>query len=769
MAEHVRNELARAFLPVRPNRILTLAKFLEPFTPYADAPESLVHLLISQFEPKFPRALAAIMGRAADLPPDLARTASQVEDQLAIRGMAIREKRLRAAVPVTNEPIILDGFFTLSGAEMDFLERLAKQTQVTVTLPDWPGSEAARERLLLAGFHEQRFDAVLRAPRRSVVAALSLEQEVEQIARAILERAAQMGSFREMGVLLRVRDPYASALETTFARFGIPARFHFAGVLSAHPAIQYVSGIIRVLLNGWDHAELVTLLRMPVSGIGATPEGDRLDFEMRGQLPSCGPIPRFASLDPWRRERLLPEDWASRLKTLRGLIPPPETNHIGRDGANILRSTAAALEAFEDALDTTALGLDHNPVTLAEFWPSVDAAISVEKLRVPNRRRNVVNVLDIHEARQWELSVAFVCGLNERHFPQYHREDPLLPDPARLHQRQQEERFLFDLATTRATQETILSYARFNDKGDPQLRSFFLEEPGQPANPIRILPRPPLHPTPRVSELPAPDLRVLHAKLAPTSIESFLQCPFQFFARKTLKLRKRPEAPRDRLNVLVQGNILHKALAEGSLDRAFEEACAEHHVPRTYRREAVRLELLRHFEAFRGDTQWPFQWPKKIEQEFVMALTPELSVRGRIDRLDMSPDGQAIVIDYKYSAAAKIRERFDGEPVQGGLYLLAAERFFHLQPAGMFYCGLRQSVTWEGWHANLPGLQLGEARTASALRELITAAEATSIEVFESIAAGDREVRPADRNKCRYCDFNSICRVESTEQAAAAS
>jgi ATP-dependent helicase/DNAse subunit B len=772
MAEHLRNEFARASLPVRPNRVLTLAKFLEPFTPLEETPETLLHLLIAQTDlstfgsaaeyPGLRRSVAAAIVQGTGLPPDLARIAWVVNDKLALRNRALREKRLASARPIVTNPIFVDGFFTLSPAELDILENLAAQTDVTVTLPDWPGSSAARDRLLRANFTEHRLERKLRNPACRILAAPSLEQEVEQIALRILEHSSRGREFREMGVLLRVREPYASALETTFARFGIPARFHFPDILAAHPAIQYLTGIVRALLTGWNNADLLTLLRMPVSGRGATPDGDRLDFDMREGKAFSRP-PDFRALDPWRKDRLSPADWSARLKTLRSLLPLPEiTDQTDRDQLQIWRSTAAALDAFDEVLNIVALALEDTKLTLAKFWPRVETAVSIEKLRVPDRRRNVVNVLDVYEARQWELPIAFVCGLNERHFPQHHRDDPLLAQP----DRRDEERFLFDLATTRATEETILSYARFNEKGEPQLRSFFLEEPGEHVSSARILP----NPATEVSGLAHPgaslNLRILHARLTPTSLESFLQCPFQFFANKTLRLRKRPEKPRDRLNVLLQGTILHRALAEGSLDPAFEEECQKNNVPETYRKEAVRLELLRHFEAFQSDRAWPLTWPRKTEQEFLLPLSPELSIRGRIDRLDLGPDHRAIVIDYKYSAAAKIRERIDGDPMQAGLYLLAAERFFKLNPVGMFYCGLRQSVSWEGWHIAVPGLSIGEARMS--LRELISGAEQKALAAFESISSGSWEVRPADTDKCRYCDFRDICRIESIQQAHSA-
>ncbi len=428
---------------------------------------------------------------------ELKRLFEEVEADLLRRGMALRNARLRAGRegPFPAH-VVFDGFFSFSAAELDLVENIAASSVVTLTLPDWPGANAARQRLLAAGFAEQRQSKAHRGPRRIAFSAPSLEREIEEIARRILEHAARGRAFREMGIILRTRDPYGLALETAFARFSIPARFYFADSLSAHAAVAYLSGLVRALLSGWDHASLLTLLRMPVSGVGATPVGDRFDFELRRRLPGEGlplrgmkDVPKIggslAAFDvSWVRDRLSPEEWAARLKTLRAFLPEPViTDGASREQVWIWRSTAAALEALDAALDQSASALaGEGKMTLAAFWRHVDDVLALEPLRIADRRRNVVHVLDVFEARQWELPIVFVCGLTERHFPRYHREDPLLDDAARRHaglptslDRQAEERLLFELAATRPTEELVLSHARFNERGEPSLPSFFLD------------------------------------------------------------------------------------------------------------------------------------------------------------------------------------------------------------------------------------------------------------------------------------------------------
>jgi ATP-dependent helicase/DNAse subunit B len=655
-------------------------------------PESLLHILIedalerlrpARFERVLEaRGLHAELARLIEEAPeprecgeDLAGIFEDVEARLKTTGFALRNRRLRAAaaklrsgdVPVP--PLtIFDGFFTLAPVEVELIEALAGRDAVTVTLPEglaspqraglllrsakgaartpesiqepiaprsvlreFLGSERARQRMIRAGFSETRFTEVLRAPERVIFSAATPEREAEEIARRILEHAERGRRFREMAVVLRSRDPYGPLIETTLARFGIPARGYFLDPLASHPAVAYLAGVVRAMIEGWDHATLGELLRQPVSGVGATAEGDRFDFELRERLPGSGlPIAaireapdalnQFQKISAWRSERLEPAEWAERLKTLGRLVAQPAIEErAGRDQFHVWRSTAAARARFEEIVEEAAGFAGSEKTLLAGFWTRVETALAVEPLRLEDRRRDVVHVMDVYEARQWELPVVFVCGLLERAFPKYHGENPVLGDAERRRlglptsaDAQAEERFLFDLAVTRATAQLVLSYARFDEKGEETLPSFFLEGPEAAAIATRVRPKPSREVQPAVPGRieDAALLREIATRrktLSATGIESFLQCPFQFFAKHTLKLRERPAAPRDRLDVLLQGTILHRALAEWArmpllgaemLERVFDEECAQRRVPRTYRTEAVRLELLRHFEMF---------------------------------------------------------------------------------------------------------------------------------------------------------------------------
>jgi ATP-dependent helicase/DNAse subunit B len=328
----------------------------------------------------------------------------------------------------------------------------------------------------------------------------------------------------------------------------------------------------------------------------------------------------------------------------------------------------------------------------------------------------------------------------------------------------------------------VYSYPRSNDKGEEQIASFFLRGFHVQILTDRVRPKP--VPAARAETAGQPTLREFlakrHTRFSASALERFLQCPFQFFGDRTLKLASRPKRPSERLDVLLQGSILHALLAraahtpplfrEGLFEEVFDTECDRARVPRNYRREAIRLELQRHFERFEGNRDLDLGWPIRTEEKFEFQLGGRIAISGRIDRLDIGPRQQALVIDYKYSGAEAIRnaaaQSGGGTRLQGGIYMLAAERALGLKPAGMLYCGLRKNVTWSGWHALAPGdaarvhLDGVERVRPEDLRDVMNRSEAFAIDAVEAILAGRIAPDPADRAKCEWCDYRDICRIE---------
>jgi CRISPR/Cas system-associated exonuclease Cas4 (RecB family) len=57
--------------------------------------------------------------------------------------------------------------------------------------------------------------------------------------------------------------------------------------------------------------------------------------------------------------------------------------------------------------------------------------------------------------------------------------------------------------------------------------------------------------------------------------------------------------------------------------------------------------------------------------------------------------------------------------------------------------------------------EIGERRAADGIRDLIREAEQAALVAHEAIAAGQIAPAPADPDKCRWCDYRDICRIES--------
>jgi putative RecB family exonuclease len=816
MARHARNRIAREGFVPRPRLIQTLSTFAEPWaTDLPPVSDAHLYLIVEAAARRVNRAEFARVAHMPGFCASLARTVQELsaagcdsarlarclpgtslaeaflavyaetDGELQRRALAMRPARLaRVAERIRAEgmpgisAVWLDGFHALSDPELAVIEAMARHAEIVVTLPTAAPTEPTRARLLAMGFAEQRLDGRRAEPAVDVVEAPSIEREVDEIAARILDEATAGRPFREIGVIVRTPDVYEPILRATLDRFGIPARYYLDAELATHGVTRYLAGIVDGLLAGWPPEALLAALRLDprLGNAQATDE-----FARTGECswqPLADRIAQLRALDSWREPKLAPEEWARRLRSLRALFDPPRPAEPAVHAmAQLWRSQAAALTAFAEAVDEAAAWFaTSRAMPLGEFWRAVKAILRLSPLRPADDRRNVVNVLSAYEARQWELSVVFVCGLVEKQFPRYSPQDAFFPDAARrelqaagirvrtMADAELEEEFLFDSAVTRGTARLTLSYPKFDGRGEQNLPSVFLERfPRSPQASRLVAPRMTPAPEPHVPAgvIGALDLRDAvarqHRVMRVTAVESYAQCPFQFFGRHTLELREPEKRPEDRLDARIQGNIVHQVVAEWQrapqpiaplFERVFAEICRREEVGGGYRTEALRTRMRADLERFVAKYGKPAGPGTRIEEPFQFALhdADAVEIRGRIDRMDSTPAGTADVLDFKYSKKASEYAR-DEDRLQGPLYLLAVERAFGLKPGAMFYCGLRDDV---------------QLKEQTVTRERLAAAEATARRIAVEVRAGHAEPRPADLDKCRYCAFKDVCRYQAT-------
>jgi RecB family exonuclease len=566
------------------------------------------------------------------------------------------------------------------------------------------------------------------------------------------------------------------------------------------------------MLGGWDHALTLTVMKL-APGAGISAPMDRFDFEVRKRIPGNGLellrplagespsgdhrlrwlLERLVELDGWRTLLLKPEVWAERMSSLCALYKPARPrDRVSHDTALNSRLQVRALNAWEAAAAEAASTFDAaSKVSLEKFWQAMKTVLNLTPLRIMDQRRNVVHVFSAYEARQWELPVVFVCGLVEGQFPQYHTPDPFLPELVRRRLKEsgtrirtaddvdREEQFLFDSALSRATDSLVLSYPKNDSRGEQNLPSLFLDpaEPVAGTQAVRVQVAQP-EPAAAAPLIHSPDaLQVLiekHAEVKPTALESYLQCPFQFFGRYTLDLKGRPLRPEERLEFRSCGTIVHAVIAQWLVthkpvgdvfERVFKEVVQKEFIPPGYKTELLRSRMLADLRRFSESDVWPAGHQSQSEIKCLFLLDGGLKVSCRVDRLVKSVDGRAFVIDYKYSKK-KVSEYTENKNLlQGPLYWLAAERSLKLQPAGMYYCGLRDRVEYGGW-----GEQLGSARAGSIeafTPEWLSAALERGMRAAGEIAAGRIVPAPSDISKCRFCDFRDVCRYSAADAAIA--
>lgn len=268
---------------------------------------------------------------------------------------------------------------------------------------------------------------------------------------------------------------------------------------------------------------------------------------------------------------------------------------------------------------------------------------------------------------------------------------------------------------------------------------------------------------------------------AVSALERYLECPFKYFAQRTLVLEEEAEGART-LTPQQRGLFLHRvfeaffarwqadgegaitlANLEPALVRFREVADVELDRLATHDRPVARAWLLGS-AASSGLAERLFMTEVEDPAEVVERLLEfridgdyeldggktrhRIALRGTADRIDLHGDGTFHVIDYKANRPPQA-----ARALQLPVYALCAEQRLSAGRDG----------DWQATNASYVAFGDPRLRVSVAGRDMAAAmrdGERRLVEAVQSIERGDFPPRPAEIFRCQFCAYPTVCRKD---------
>ncbi|MCM2465972.1 PD-(D/E)XK nuclease family protein [Methanoculleus oceani] len=308
------------------------------------------------------------------------------------------------------------------------------------------------------------------------------------------------------------------------------------------------------------------------------------------------------------------------------------------------------------------------------------------------------------------------------------------------------------------------------------------------------------------------------AVFSPTALETYADCPFRFYLERALGLAPLPPADPD-LTAQERGSLVHRIACrfysgwKRDGNGAVTEACypdALRLILSTGREEADRFAftspawvadkehllgspaagrgLLERFLRHEAEIAGSGLLPQAFEVSFGLPLVPgevdaasttdavaiplggeTIRLRGRVDRVDVLPDGRFTITDYKTGTSHPgLKDIAAGKALQLPLYLRAVETLTGMEGVAGTYYTLRRGevrnrpVFWDAGlkdcFACFPGSRQGGVED---VRELVETALFWTKHYLAGIRGGCFPPR-SDAGPCPgYCGFKTVCRFDA--------
>ncbi|MDO8520205.1 MAG: PD-(D/E)XK nuclease family protein [Deltaproteobacteria bacterium] len=417
-----------------------------------------------------------------------------------------------------------------------------------------------------------------------------------------------------------------------------------------------------------------------------------------------------------------------------------------------------------------------------------------------------VRLLNLPEAIAFNFKKLFIAGFTDKFYPSIRSEHPFFKPEMMQGVEMQEilesPRYQWLVAKNRLTQvlgrsaHTVLTYPVLLWGNADQL-------------PSRLIPDLPLAPTPLTAQAEAPTLskrdypKLRKKTFSMSELETYQQCPFQYYARHHLKLGEEPHDDTD-VPLDAAGSFVHRVLEKllkqhldlyrdsieydlylNRLLAVIPGLVADEagrytelmKTPKTLRdlftarvTLAVGQLMKKEIAALRKGQKKTM--PTHFEWAFGKGGIPPLRIKtdlgdillsGRIDRIDTDPAKKIFtVMDYKTGKCDSMAQIREGESIQIPLYLMAVNSLLYpdYKPAGGLLVGLKDFkpsgfVVEGGGEEEL--MTKNYRLSAEALGQLKQALTVKIAGIVKNIQEGLFEPNPKQDSLCRTCDYRNIC------------
>ena len=660
------------------------------------------------------------------------------------------------------------------------------------------------------------------------------EEELIAVARRVSSSNRAPEALADVAVVYKRPLPYLYLAREVFGGFGIPYQAFDALPLAAEPFAAALDLVFDFVESGFTRAATVALLRSP--HLLFAHDAQPIDRAAVGALDRAlsdrrylGGIDRLAEIEAaWESEDdgvrpalravlvaarmlaplLVVAPASEQYRCLTEFLNAFEERDEAEDVGPVTRAGRARQMVREALHRLAAAHASHDdaPLAIAEMAVSVRRWIE-EHTCAPDESEGGLHLLDDQAARYGRFEEIAVVGLIEGEWPERPKRNIFYPTslltslgwPTEQDRRgAADARFLELLASAAGT--VTISTITLDDETLVEPSTFVEEIPRVGLSTV------PLEPTEASAEDDVPptgewqafrrarspfDAAVFHGQTgrlvsrswSVSALETYLGCPFKFFAQHVLKLQEEPD-DEEVMDPRRQGQFVHdvferffmrwqddghQAITPDTIAtardvfRAVVEECLRRLSETEGALERTRLlgspaaaglgEAVFRMEAEREVPVVERFLERRLKDEFAFEVNGEvrrLSLSGKADRIDLLADDTFRVIDYKLGWPPN-----KARALQLPIYGLCAEQQLHGHRGRHWTFGEGAYLAFKG-PKRVVGLFGGPDERAKVLAD----AQERLVATVDAIEAGQFPPTPDDVHRCETCTFAVVCRKD---------